>query len=93
MSETRFPLRPTVTDAIEALFAPKNHEIVTEMLAEECNAERLRTNNADTLERIQLAVIKLSEGDRQIFRCCPHGSNGLAGCACLGWVWKTWMRI
>jgi len=55
--------RPTVTAAIDSLFVPAEREIITELLIEECNAKHLRTTSADALERIQLAVIKISEGD------------------------------
>lgn len=63
MPETAFPLRPTVTAAIEALFAPDKRETVIEMLTEECNAEKPHTTSPDLVERAQLAVLKISEGE------------------------------
>ena len=72
MPEKDSPLRPTVTNAIAALFEAKDRESITEVLIEECNAERLRTTNADAVERIQLAVIKLSEGNVEKFLSAVH---------------------
>jgi len=63
MPETDFPLSPIVTATIAALFAPEDCETVTEMLFEECNAEQLYTTSADSVERIQLAVLKISSGE------------------------------
>ena len=63
MSDTETPLRPTVTAIIKALFEAKDRETVTEILVEECNAERLYTTSPDAVERIQLAVLKLSNGE------------------------------
>ena len=56
-------LHSTVTDAIAALFAPVDQETIIEMMIEECNAERVHTSSEDSLERIQLAVLKLSNGE------------------------------
>ena len=63
MSESNFLLRPNVTGVIAILFTPEEHETVTEMLTEECNAERLYTSSEDAIERIQLAVLRLSNGE------------------------------
>jgi len=57
------PLRPNVTAAITALFALDERETISEMLIEECNAERLHSSTAEGLERIQLAILKLSNGE------------------------------
>jgi hypothetical protein len=62
MSETDSSLRPLVTAAITALFAPGERETVTDMLIEECNAKRLYTSNDGLVERVQLAVLKISNG-------------------------------
>lgn len=67
MSETNDPLRPNVTAAITALFAPEEQETVATMLIEECNAVQLHSSSADGLERIQLAVLKLSNGEVDTF--------------------------
>ena len=67
MSETDSSLRPLVTAAITALFAPGDRETVTEMLTEECNAERLYTSSKDLVERVQLAVLKSSNGEVDMF--------------------------
>ena len=56
-------LRPTVTTAIAVLFEAKDRETITEMLTEECSAERLHTTSADAVEPIQLGVLKLSNGE------------------------------
>jgi len=60
-------LRPTVVAAIKALFAPKEREFIAEMLLEECNAEKLYTSSEEAVERIQLAVLKISNGDVEKF--------------------------
>ncbi len=52
--------RTTVITSITALFDSDQREIVTDMLAEECSAKRLRTTSADLVERVQLVVLKLS---------------------------------
>ena len=62
MSETDSSLRPLVTAAITALFAPEDRETITEVLTEECNAERPYTSSEDLVERVQLAVLKISNG-------------------------------
>lgn len=67
MSDTGYPLRSTVTTAITFLFAPKDRETITKFLTEECSAERLHTTSEDLVERVQLAVVKLSEGDAENF--------------------------
>ena len=56
-------LRSTVTSVITALFTPDEREIISEMLIEECNVERLHSSTAEGLERIQLAILKLSNGE------------------------------
>ena len=63
MSDTDTQLRPTVIASIKCLFEPEDRETITEILVEECNAERLYTTSADAVERIQLAVLKLSNGE------------------------------
>ena len=63
MSDTDTQLRPTVIASIKSLFEPEDRETVTEILVEESNAERLYTTSADAVERIQLAVLKLSNGE------------------------------
>lgn len=67
MSGTNFPLRPNVTGIIGIMFSPEDREAVTKMLMEECNAQRLYTTSEDAVERIQLAVLKLSNGDAEKF--------------------------
>lgn len=67
MSNTDSPLRPTVIAVVNALFKAKERKTVTEILVEECNAERLYTTSADAVERIQLAVLKLSNGKADKF--------------------------
>ena len=57
----------TVTAAISALFSPDDRETVAEMLIEECNAERLYTTSEAAIERIQLAVLKVSKGEIEKF--------------------------
>ena len=52
-----------VTNAITTLFAPDDRETVTEMIIEECTTERLHLSSEDGLERIQLAVLKISNGE------------------------------
>ena len=49
------------------MFTPEERETVTEILMEECNARRLYTTSEDAVERIQLAVLKLSHGDTEKF--------------------------
>jgi hypothetical protein len=56
-------LRPTVTAAIAALFAPEERETVTKMLIEECNAKKLYTSSEDLVERVQLTVLKSRYGE------------------------------
>jgi hypothetical protein len=63
MPETDDTLRPTVTAIVASLFAPDEHKTVADLLIEECNAERLHTSSAEGLERIQLAILKLSNGE------------------------------
>ena len=55
-------LSPTVTAVIAALFDPEDHETIAEMLTEECNAERFYISSTEAVERIQLAVLKISKG-------------------------------
>ena len=63
MPETDFPLHSSVIAVTKALFAAKDRESIIEMLVEECSAERLHTTSVDAVERIQLAVLKLSNGE------------------------------
>ena len=63
MSDKDTSLRPTVTAIITTMFEAEDRETVTEMLTEECNAKPLHTTSADAVERIQLAVLKLSNGE------------------------------
>ena len=63
MSKSNFPPRPNVTGVIAIIFTPEERETVTEMLTEECNGERLHSSSKDAVERIQLAVLKLSNGE------------------------------
>jgi hypothetical protein len=67
MSESNFPLRPIVISIVTTIFTPEERETVTEMLMEECNAQRLNITSEDAVERIQLAVLKLSNGDAEKF--------------------------
>jgi len=63
MSESDSSLHPTVTAAFAALCSPDERETVTDLLVEECNAEHLYTTNANLIERVQLAVLKISNGE------------------------------
>lgn len=63
MSKLDSPLHPNVISVITTLFATDECETITEMIIEECNAERLHSSSADGLERIQLAVLKISNGE------------------------------
>ena len=56
-------LQPTVTAVITALFDPNERETIANVLIEECNAERLHSSSAEGLERIHLAILKLSNGE------------------------------
>lgn len=56
------PLSPRVASVIKALFAQEEHQTVIEMLVEECGAARLYVTNANLVERVQLAVLKISNG-------------------------------
>jgi hypothetical protein len=67
MSELNFPLRPNVIGVIAIMFTSEERDTITEMLMEECNAKRLYTSSEDTVERIQLAVLKLSNGNAEKF--------------------------
>jgi len=60
---TNYPLRPNVLRVSEYLFTTEENETVIEILTEECNGERLHTTSEDAVERIQLAVLKLSNGE------------------------------
>jgi len=60
-------LHPTVTAAMTALFSADDRETIAEMLIEECNAEHLYTTSEDAIERIQLAVLKVSKGETEKF--------------------------
>lgn len=53
--------------AIENLFTPDERETITDMMIEECNAEKIYNSNEAEVERIQLAVLKLSDGDADRF--------------------------
>ena len=63
MSETSNVLRPTVSSVIAALFSPDERTTIAEIIVEECNAERLHSSSPERLERIQLAILKLSNGE------------------------------
>jgi hypothetical protein len=63
MSEPNYPLHPRVTSVITALFSAAERETITELLLEECNTERIYLSSAQGLERIQLAILKLSNGE------------------------------
>ena len=67
MPASDFTLPPNVIKAIAFLFAPEDHETITRMLIEECNAEKLYSTSEAGLERIQLAVLKLSNGEPDKF--------------------------
>lgn len=56
-------LRPIVTALTTALFAPEERETITEMMIEECDAERLDSSSPEGLGHIQLAILKLSNGE------------------------------
>jgi hypothetical protein len=60
-------LLPNVVAAIEKLFTPYEQETITKMLIEECNAEKIYASSEAGVERIQLAVLKLSDGDTDKF--------------------------
>jgi len=47
----------------EYLFTTEENTTVIEILTEECNGARLYTTSEDAIERIQLAVLKLSNGE------------------------------
>jgi hypothetical protein len=56
-------LKSNVVRIIEILFTSEERETVTKILSEECNGERLLSSSEDSIERIQLAVLKLSNGE------------------------------
>jgi len=60
-------LRPHVLSAITNLFTPDERETITNILTEECNADKIYASSEAGLERIQLAVLKLSDGDTDKF--------------------------
>ena len=60
---TMHPLHPNVIAVITNLFAPDEHKAITKILIEECNAKKLYASSEKGVERIQLAVLKLSNGD------------------------------
>ncbi|MGB7874619.1 MAG: hypothetical protein WBL25_09570 [Anaerolineales bacterium] len=60
-------LRPSVIAAIANLFTLYERETITTMLIEECTAEKLYSSSAEGVERIQLAVLKLSQGNADKF--------------------------
>ena len=66
MPETN-PLRSNVLAAITNLFMPDEHKTITKILIEECNADKIHVSSETDAERIQLAVLKLSEGDTDKF--------------------------
>jgi len=66
MSETS-SLPPNVTGAIESLFTPTERKTIANMMIEECNAEKIYNSSEAEVERIQLAVLKLSNGDADKF--------------------------
>jgi hypothetical protein len=61
VSGTNHPLRPSVIVVAKMLFKSEERTII-DILTEECNGERLHSNSKDSIERIQLAVLKLSNG-------------------------------
>ena len=66
MPETS-PLRPNVIAAIECLFTPDERKTIAKLLIEECNAEKIYASSEAGIERIQLAVLKLSDSDTDKF--------------------------
>jgi hypothetical protein len=60
-------LLPNVIAAIESLFASNERETITKIMIEECNAEKIYASSEAGVERIQLAVLKLSDGDTDKF--------------------------
>ena len=63
MSGTNYPLRTNVIEIVKKLFEAKEHNTIFEILTEECNGELLHSSSEDAIERIQLAVLKLSTGE------------------------------
>lgn len=63
MAGTNYPLRPNVLMVSECLFTTEENATVIDILTEECNGEHLYTTSEDAVERIQLAVLKLSNGE------------------------------
>ena len=66
MHETN-PLRSNLLTAITNLFTPDEYETITKILIEECNADKIHVSSEIDVERIQLAVLNLSEGDTDKF--------------------------
>ena len=66
MPETH-PLCPSVITAIASLFTPDDRETITKILIEECNTEKIYASSDTGVERIQLAVLKLNNGDTDKF--------------------------
>lgn len=66
MSETS-SLPPNVIGVIESLFTPNERKTITNMMIDECNAEKIYNSSEAEVERIQLAVLKLSDGDADKF--------------------------
>lgn len=60
-------LWPNAIAIIANLFTPDERETITTLLIEECTAEKLYSSSAEGVERIQLAVLKLSYGDTDKF--------------------------
>jgi len=60
-------LPSSVIGAIENLFTPEERETIANMMVEECNAEKIYASSEAGVERIQLAVLKLSDGDANKF--------------------------
>ena len=53
--------------AIECLFTPDERKTIAKLLIEECNAEKIYASSEAGIERIQLAVLKLSDSDTDKF--------------------------
>lgn len=66
MSETDL-LHPNVLTAVTTLFMADERETITKILIEKCNADKIYAFTEAGVERIQLAVLKLSGGDTDKF--------------------------
>jgi hypothetical protein len=61
------PLQPDTLKIIQFLFPEEQRKEIIDILTEEC-AKGIRPNNQEELERIQIAVLKISGGDLDEFQ-------------------------